>query len=179
MATATLVDGELAAVMEQMPYGVYIVGSRDAAGELNGMMADWVMQVSFKPRLVAVAFENDAHTLANIREHSWFTINMLPASEEGRHVAAGFLQPFDGSKVSGRTEVQKSLIHHKMDAAAHAVTAHGAPVLSSGVAWLECQAGQFVPSGDHTIVIGEVHSGQMVTPSDVLSSEYTGWTYSG
>ena len=41
---------------------LYIVGSHDTASENNGMMADWVMQVSFVPRMVAVSFENDPHT---------------------------------------------------------------------------------------------------------------------
>ena len=32
--------------MHELPYGIYIIGSvRD--GEPNGMIADWVMQVSF------------------------------------------------------------------------------------------------------------------------------------
>jgi flavin reductase (DIM6/NTAB) family NADH-FMN oxidoreductase RutF len=54
--------------MHEMPYGLYIVGSKESAGKINGMMADWVMQVSFEPRLVAVSFENNSHTLANLRE---------------------------------------------------------------------------------------------------------------
>ena len=48
--------------LETFPYGLYIVGSRSAQGVLNGMMADWLMQVSFKPRLVACSLENDATT---------------------------------------------------------------------------------------------------------------------
>ena len=61
-------------VMEEMAYGLYIVGScKD--DDVDGMMADWVMQVSFDPRLVALAFENDARTLQNIRANNTFTIN--------------------------------------------------------------------------------------------------------
>jgi flavin reductase (DIM6/NTAB) family NADH-FMN oxidoreductase RutF len=40
-------------VMHEMPYGLHIVGSKEAGGKVNGMMADCVMQVSFSPRLVA------------------------------------------------------------------------------------------------------------------------------
>lgn len=178
MTTAT-VDGELAQVMDSMPYGVYIVGSRDSNNEANGMMADWVMQVSFHPRLVGVSFENDAHTLANIKGSGWFTVNFLAASEAGRKVAAGFVQPYDGGKVRGRTAGEKAVVHHKMDGVPHAVTMHGAPVLTDAVAWIECQAKQFVPAGDHTLVIGEVMGGKLVNDSDALSSAYTGWTYSG
>jgi hypothetical protein len=38
-------DDEMRQIMEQMPYGLYIVGSK-MDGDVNGMMADWVMQVS-------------------------------------------------------------------------------------------------------------------------------------
>jgi flavin reductase (DIM6/NTAB) family NADH-FMN oxidoreductase RutF len=181
MATAitTNVDGELAEVMDLMPYGVYIVGSIDGDGELNGMMADWVMQVSFQPRQIAVSFENDAHTLANVRASGWFTVNFMPASESGRKEAAHFLQPHDGAKVLGRTETQKSIVHHKMDGMEHAVTPHGTPVLAGAMAWLECEARQFVTVGDHTLVIGEVTAGKLVNSAEALSSAYTGWTYSG
>ncbi|MFQ6019933.1 MAG: flavin reductase, partial [Dehalococcoidia bacterium] len=55
-------DDEISRAMSEMPYGLYIIGSR-AGDEVNGMMADWVMQVSFAPRLIAVAIENDARTL--------------------------------------------------------------------------------------------------------------------
>ncbi len=48
---------EIERVMHELPYGLYIIGSREESdGKVNGMMADWVMQVSFEPRLVAVAF---------------------------------------------------------------------------------------------------------------------------
>ena len=52
---------EAANALAEMPYGLYIVGSR-LGDDLNGMMADWVMQVSFTPRLIAVAIEKDART---------------------------------------------------------------------------------------------------------------------
>ena len=41
------------------------------------MLADWVMQVSFKPRLVAAGIENDARTLRFIKETGTFSVNLL------------------------------------------------------------------------------------------------------
>jgi len=41
----------------KLSYGVHVIGSRAADGTLNAMLADWVMQVSFSPRLVAMAIE--------------------------------------------------------------------------------------------------------------------------
>jgi flavin reductase (DIM6/NTAB) family NADH-FMN oxidoreductase RutF len=178
-AIPTAIDGELVQVMDAMPYGVYIVGSSDAAGELNGMMADWVMQVSFRPRLLAISFEQDAHTLANIREHGWFVVNFLPANDDGRKLAARFAQPYDGGKVLGRTEGQKAVIHHKIEGIPHSATAHGSPVLDGAMAWVECRSKQFVPAGDHVLVVAEVTGGELRSDQEALSSAYTGWTYSG
>src|SRR5213594_2347335 len=91
----------LAEVMEEMPYGLHIICSRSNS-DVNGMMADWVMQVSFSPRLIAVALEKDAHTLANVRANGRFTVNMLSRDDPSVYLAAKFAQPYFGSKVSGR-----------------------------------------------------------------------------
>ncbi|MCI0890846.1 MAG: flavin reductase, partial [Chloroflexi bacterium] len=64
--------------LETLPYGLYVIGSRSEAGELNGMIADWLMQVSFKPRLVGCSFENDATTLKYVRATGVFSVNVLP-----------------------------------------------------------------------------------------------------
>src|SRR5690606_26252010 len=61
--------------MPAMCYGVHVIGSHDAVGTLNAMIADWVMQVSFKPRLVACSVENDARTLRFIKATNAFSVN--------------------------------------------------------------------------------------------------------
>ena len=179
VSTATFKDTDLSEVMERMPYGCYIVGSHDKEGEPNGMMADWVMQVSFSPRMVAVALENDAHTLANIRQNRSFTVNMLPRDEAGRRLSAKFAQPFDGGKVLGRSNAGSESLHHKLDGIRFSPSATGSPVLDDSAAWFECEAHQFVPASDHTIVTGRVVHGRLVGSSDVLTAEYAGWSYSG
>jgi len=172
-------DGDIAAVMEEMPYGVYIVGSADAAGEPNGMMADWVMQVSFHPRLLAISFEQDAHTLANIKANGAFIVNFLPEDEEGRHLAAKFAQPYFGAKVSGRTAGETAVVHRKLRGISYVAAGPGCPILTGASAWLECKSVQFVAAGDHTVVIGEVVDGQRVREATPLTSLYSGWAYSG
>ncbi|MBI2913649.1 MAG: flavin reductase, partial [Chloroflexi bacterium] len=86
-------EEEVKRVMDEMPYGLYIVGSR-LDGEVNGMMADWVMQVSFSPRLVAVSFELDARSLENIRGSKVFTVNLLSQDRDSMDLAAKFAQPY-------------------------------------------------------------------------------------
>ncbi len=100
-------------VMDEMPYGLYIIGSKEADGHVNGMMADWVMQVSFQPRLVAVAFEQNSHTLANIRERRHFSVNLLAQDDESMELARVFAQPFSGEKVEGRRGEERTKVHYK------------------------------------------------------------------
>jgi flavin reductase (DIM6/NTAB) family NADH-FMN oxidoreductase RutF len=165
--------------MDSMPYGLYILGSHSPDGEVNGMMADWVMQVSFNPRLLAVSFENDAHSLANVRATRFFTINLLGQDHLGMELARQFAQPYFDSKIRGRSTSSAEKIHHKLDDLPFTTTANGAPVLRDAIAWAECEAEQFVPAGDHTMVVGQVIGGQVIREGDALTSTYTGWPYSG
>jgi len=171
-------EEEIKRVMDEMPYGLYIVGS-EKGGDVNGMMADWVMQVSFSPRLVAVSFENDAHSLENVRASGAFTVNLLSQDSDSMELARAFAQPYYGAKVHGRPESEAEKIHHKLEGIAYAKTARGCPVLEAAMAWLECQAEQFIAAGDHTLVIGRVVDGRLVREAEPLTSAYTGWTYSG
>lgn len=166
-------------VMDCLPYGLYIVGSRAADGEPNGMMADWVMQVAFNPRLVAVAFEKDAHTLENIRADGVFTVNLLCQDAESMHLASRFAQPYYGRKVRGRAGGAMTEVHHKLDGIDYSLSESGCPILGLAMGWLDCRAEQFVETGDHVLVIGRVMDGAIVREGDVLTSTYTGWTYSG
>ena len=164
------------ASMIQMPYGVYVIGTvRD--GEPNGMVADWVMQIAFEPRLLAVSFENSAYSLESVRHNNSFTVILLP--EEGMDLAARFLQPRDGSKIKGRSAKVAAQTHHKLDGAAYRTTDRGCPILDEALSWLECEAEQFIPAGDHTLVIGRVLEGEVLQTGEALTSSYTGWIYGG
>jgi flavin reductase (DIM6/NTAB) family NADH-FMN oxidoreductase RutF len=52
-------------------------------------------------------------------------------------------------------------------------------VLEAAMAWLECEAEQFVPTGDHTLVIARVMDGRLARDAVPLTLSYTGWNYSG
>ncbi len=177
-------NDEVAAVMHEMPYGLYIIGSTEEGDPLtgsgvNGMMADWVMQVSFDPRLVAVSFENNSHTLGNVRARPHFTVNMLSADDDGMELARPFAQPYSGAKVQGRKSAEAEKVHYKLDGLPYRITANGVPVLDAAHAWLECAVEQFFPIGDHTLVVGRVLDGRIEREGEAMTSTYTGWTYSG
>lgn len=167
----------MARALGEMPYGLYIVGSKSDE-DLNGMMADWVMQVAFVPCPVAVSIENDARTLANIGKSGGFSGHLLAAAEFA--FAAKFAQPHYGSKVNGRASPARDEIHHKLEDVRHERGAKtGCPILSDGLAWLECRLHSTALLGDHTLVVGEVIGGGVLREGQPLTSTITGWPYSG
>ena len=171
--------GDIAAAVEEMPYGVYIVGStRD--GEPNGMIADWIMQVAFRPHRVAVSFENDSHSLASIRANKAFTVNLLAhANGAGMTLAQHFVQPHRASKVKGRGQPLASSVYEKLAGVDFTLTDRGCPIIPGALMWLDCAAEQFIDVGDHTLVVGHVLDGNVVTGDRPLTSLDIPWPYSG
>ena len=174
-----MTDEHVQKVMHEMPYGLYIVGSKEEGGKVNGMMADWVMQVSFNPRLVAVSFENNSHTLANLRERPHFTVNLLAQDDESMELARAFAQPFSGAKVEGRKGDEATKVHYKLEGLPYRLTERDCPVLEAAMGWMECEAEQFLAIGDHILAVGRVLDGRVEREAEPLTSTYTGWTYSG
>ncbi len=174
MATTTKIEE----VMDLMPYGLYVVGSSDGQGDADGMMADWLMQVSFSPRLLAVALERDARTLQNIKTTGVFSVNLLPQTDPGMALASKFAQPYYEAKIAGRAE-NPARIHHKLDNVAHTLSARGCPMLGDAMAWIECEVDQLIDTGDHVLAIGRVMEAQHTREAEPLTSTYTGWNYSG
>ena len=161
--------------LDLMNYGMYVVGSRGPHGP-NVMAAHWLMQVSFKPRIVALSLENDARTLANIRETRVFSVNIM--GDDSMKLIASFLQPSDPSKVLGRTTVGAPVVD-KLAGVPHKTMATGCPVLLDALAWFECEVEGGLPAGDHTIVVARVTDGGQINHGTPLRDDDLGWTYSG
>jgi flavin reductase (DIM6/NTAB) family NADH-FMN oxidoreductase RutF len=161
-----------------LSYGVHVIGSVDAGGAMNAMLADWVMQVSFKPRLVAVAIENDARTLRYIRETEVFSVNLLH-EKDGMEIARRVVMPAEGRKIKGRSEEAAAVVTDKLADVRHGIHANGCPVLDRALGWFTCEAEQFLPTGDHTIVVGRVTDGEVLRAGEMLIERDLGWEYGG
>lgn len=172
-------SGDISGALDEMPSGVYIVGS-SRSGEPNGMIAHWVMQVAFRPHLVAVAFENDSYSLESIKGNNAFTVNLLAhASGAGMALAQHFVQPHRASKVKGRGKPLVLSTYEKLDAVDYAVTDRGCPILDGALMWLDCTAEQFIDASDHTMVLGHVIDGACRPGDRALTSLDIPWPYSG
>jgi flavin reductase (DIM6/NTAB) family NADH-FMN oxidoreductase RutF len=143
---------------------------------MNVMAAHWLMQVSFKPRLVALSLENDARTLANIRETRVFSVNVM--GEKSVDLIASFLQPADPRKIIGRAPNGAPIVD-KLAGVAHRTMATGCPILRDALAWFECEVEGGLPVGDHTLVVGRITDGGQIAAGTPLRDDDLGWTYSG
>jgi flavin reductase (DIM6/NTAB) family NADH-FMN oxidoreductase RutF len=120
---------DLRGAMSRFATGVTVVSSYAQDGAPVGTTASAVTSVSLEPPLVLVCLAHESHTLAALREHGGFAINVLAG--EHAALAAEFARP--------------------------AVAAAGdGPVVPDALAVLECDLHDILPGGDHAIVLGRV-----------------------
>ena len=152
-------------VLWKMPTGLYVIGSR-GGGRRNLMTANWVMQVSFDPKLVAVSVEEHAVTHGLIREGKAFTVNVL--DRDDRAIVRKFTKPVE-----------------EADGLLNGVAVHdgltGAPVLDQAVAFVDCELRQEIDCGTSTLFVGEVVNAgfQKDESAEVLRMEDTRMNYGG
>jgi flavin reductase (DIM6/NTAB) family NADH-FMN oxidoreductase RutF len=154
-------------VLWMMPSGLYVIGSR-AAQRLNLMTANWVSQVSFMPKLLAVSVEHEAYTHELIDEGRVFSLSMI--DREDRAIVRKFTKP-----------VELDLEARTLNGFAYLVKATGAPILAQALAWVDCEVRQEVEVGGHTLYVGEVVAAGFEKPEEtpVLRMEDTRMNYGG
>lgn len=154
-------------VLWTFPSGLYVIGSRHG-DRRNGMTANWVTQVSFDPKLVAVSVEKEALTHELIAGGGVFVVNVI--DREDRAIVRKFTKPVDIDDVA-RT-LNEFPFHDGRT---------GAPVLDQAVAFVECEVRQQVEAGGHTVFIGEVVDAGFQRAEDTapLRMEDTRMNYGG
>ncbi len=148
-------------VLSRMPYGLYIACSADG-GKAVGTIITWASQVSFFPQLVAMALENRSPLKDCIERSGYFSLNLLPSG--GKKLAASFLRPAKATS--------KSINGRPFEAGLH-----GSPLLLEASASFECRLTDGFPTGDHTIIVGELVDVRTRKGGAVLSMQETGWNY--
>ena len=117
--------------------GVTVVTSRASDGAPVGTTVSAVSSVSLSPPLLLVCLERSSHTLAAIRSHCAFAINVLAEGQE--HLSANFAR-------RGAAAAWEDVRHRH----GHS----GSPVIDDVLAVLDCRLERCVDGGDHEIVIG-------------------------
>ena len=125
----------------KMTYGIYVLTVR-ADDIINGMIASWVTQVSYKPPLIMVAVHPNRYSHSLIEKSQAFVLHVLDRSQ--KEMLKRFKGPDPEKKFNdipwepGKT---------------------GAPILNDCLAWLELIVKERHTPGNHTLFIGEIIAG--------------------
>ena len=122
-------------VLQMIPYGAYVVGTKTNSGSDHLMFGTWLMQTSFEPTLVAFALSEDSRTLANVRRTSAFAVSFL---------------------AEGMNEVAESVVDGSFKKIKIGRTPSGLPVVGGAAGWLECRVLEISEKGDHRMTLSEV-----------------------
>jgi flavin reductase (DIM6/NTAB) family NADH-FMN oxidoreductase RutF len=123
--------------------GVTIVTSVGPDGAPVGTTANAVCSLSLDPPLILVCFDRSSLTLAAVRSHGAFAVNVLAAPQQ--HLSANFAR-------RGVAAVWDGVRHHPGPT--------GSPRLADALATLECTVEYQLPGGDHEILVGRVRHAQ-------------------
>ena len=154
--------------LNRMPYGFYSITTRHE-DDVNAMVANWVMQTSFTPRLVAVGLAKKAYSHDVVSAGQVFAVNIFNKVDQEA------MMPF----TKGRAKRPD-----KMETADYTPAPEtGCPILAGAAAYIECKVVQIVDvGGDHDIIIGEVTGADILKQGDVtdtLTLPHVGWSYAG
>jgi len=145
-------------------YGLYVVTTQHGT-ESGAFLANWVTQCSFEPPLLALAVEQDAHSLAVLRASGRFALHVLESGQRELAGAFGRATAKVGAKLPGHpTEVGST----------------GAPLLTAEtLAAVECRVLSETPAGDHVLLIAAVVDAHAWREGVPLSMAEAGFRYSG
>jgi len=145
-------------------YGLYVVTVRQGA-EAAAFLANWIVQSSFEPPMIAIAVEQDAHSLGVIRAAGAFAIHVLPSGSRELAGAYGRSYAKVGDKLAGHTWQAGST---------------GAPLLrEEALAAVECRVTAETPSGDHVLFVAEIVDAHFWQEGTPLTMAEAGFRYSG
>lgn len=151
-------------ILRQFPYGLYVV-TVASAGEEHGMTANWVMQAAFEPPMVVVALENTSKTLGMVRDSHHFAVNVVLASQRDLAGRLGRSSEHAPQKLKGIKTKPAPV--------------SGTPVLTECLGWVECRVVATLPSGDHSLVLGEIVAAGVEHEGEPLTMQEAGFKYSG
>ncbi len=149
--------------LRMFTYGLYVVTSA-TEGEEAAMTANWVCQVSFEPRMVAVSIEKDAHSLMVIRRSGVFAVNVLEYGS--RELAAQF------SRLTSK-------VGNKLEGYSYTLGTLGCPLLPHALSSIECRVVLDNPMGDHVLIVGEAVNASVNRDGDPLTMKEAGFKYAG
>ncbi len=130
--------------LRAISYGLYVLTS-SSGGVLGAAAVNWLSQVSFQPRLVAMAVGTENENYPLIVASGTFAVNVV--GEGQLDIARDF---FRGSTLEGST-----LNGHPFELSPKA----GCPLLVELPYWFEARVVDSLKRGDHRLFVGQVIGG--------------------
>lgn len=151
-------------VLRLFTYGLYAVTARHG-DEVGLMTANWIVQSSFDPPMLALAAEADSRTRRLIEASGAFAVNIY---ETGQRELAGQL----GRTFAKRPDKQDNVAWKPGPAT-------GSPLLDAALGWVECKVAGSLPSGDHVLYVADVIEVGLNREGAPLTLKETGFKYAG
>jgi len=153
----------LGEALGRVPSGLFIVTAGQGS-ETTGFLASWVQQAGFEPALISLAVKKGRPIEKLLVRGCGFVIHVTGKKNKRlvRHFLKGFgvgENAFEGFKTSRGTL--------------------GAPIITSALAYMECEYFAHYDAGDHILVLGKVVAGEILHPNDepFFHSRPTGFHY--
>jgi len=139
---------DIADLFRRVTTGIYVIGV--AEGERrNAFTAAWLTQVSFDPLLLALSVNPEHASYPLLLGGGGFVVNVLRRDQLRLAEAFGTHSGRDQDKLAG---------------VSWRPAASGAPILTQGLAWLDCRLRDRFPAGDHEIILARPVAGELVAP---------------
>ena len=141
---------------KQLTHGVYIIAVSDG-DTASAFTAAWVMQVSFKPPLLAIAINPNNYSYTLLKKSGVCTVNVL--AKHQLDIAEHFGKPH----------------HDKMAGFNWQQGITTAPVLADALAYFDCKLShEMNVGGDHHIVVCEILDGKQLHTGKPMLYQETG-----
>ena len=154
-------EKELMRILGKMTYGIYVLTTCHQH-KINGMIASWVSQVSYDPLLIMVAVHPNRYSHHLISKSGYFTLHVLAKDQ------TDFLERFKGPDPSAKFEGIQWTSGET-----------GCPILKECVAYMECEVKTSTSPGNHTLFMGTVKNGRVLSEDDPLCTSQFAGVYLG
>jgi len=144
--------------LHKISYGLYVV-SAHKDGAMNGQIANTVFQITADPPTLAVSINKDNYTHEFIRTCRSFVVNILDQTTVMTFI--------------GRFGFRCGRDIEKFEGIKHRLSCLGNPILEEhSIAFLEAEVNKDIDMGSHTIFIGEVVDGDIISGGDPMTYAY-------
>lgn len=161
-------DDPIKDALRLMPYGFYSVTSRNGE-DVNAMVANWITQASFEPRLVVMGLQKTSYSHGVIEKGRVFAINIFKIEDKEA------MMPF----TKGRSKKPDKMEEANYKPAPET----GCPILDGATAYIEFEVVDLIDvGGDHDLLVGEPVGAGILKEAEVdeiLTLPGLGWSYAG